>query len=270
MSEGRHPITGEPVDGEAGRSGDPPPDASPSDRLPARGRRVGIPRTGFGPAQAVFGMLVAIVATTFAALIVAVVDGTAPGEEESTAAGLLGQAIFAAALAGCALGFAAAAAGSMAEGWRRLGFRSFGAGIVGPILIAIAAYIVAANIIVRLSAPDQEDIAELLGAGPDAAVATVVAVGLLIVVVAPFAEEVFFRGFIFAGLRQSLSLWPAALISGLLFGLSHLALGNLAVGIQLTVFGAILGWLYERTGTLWAPIFLHAFNNLLAFGISIA
>ena len=37
------------------------------------------------------------------------------------------------------------------------------------------------------------------------------------------------------------------------------------MAIQLSVFGVILAWLYERSGTLWAPIIAHTINNTIAF-----
>jgi uncharacterized protein len=36
---------------------------------------------------------------------------------------------------------------------------------------------------------------------------------------------------------------------------------------MLSVLGMLLAWLYERTGSLWAPITLHAVNNALAFTV---
>jgi membrane protease YdiL (CAAX protease family) len=40
--------------------------------------------------------------------------------------------------------------------------------------------------------------------------------------------------------------------------------------VPLAVLGAMLAWLYERTGTLWAPIALHAANNALAFAFLVS
>ena len=87
----------------------------------------------------------------------------------------------------------------------------------------------------------------------------------LIVIVAPVSEEVFFRGFMFAGLRRSMPLWIAAVISAVVWGSLHLTGGNVGVAIQLAVFGVILAYLYERSGSLWAPIMAHGLNNAIAF-----
>jgi len=86
--------------------------------------------------------------------------------------------------------------------------------------------------------------------------------GFSLVVMAPFAEEVFFRGFIYAGLRRRLAILPAALVSGALFALAH---GQPGLIIPFTGVGAILAYAYERTGTLAAPIGVHFLFNLISF-----
>ncbi len=45
---------------------------------------------------------------------------------------------------------------------------------------------------------------------------------LLVAVLAPIAEEIFFRGMIFRALKNGMGLWPAAIVSGLLFGAMHI------------------------------------------------
>jgi len=85
-------------------------------------------------------------------------------------------------------------------------------------------------------------------------------------IVAPLTEETFFRGFLFVGLRQSCSLWAAAGISGLFFGLIHfmpLALPPLAL------YGIVFAWLRERTGSLWPGIMMHMLVNAGGFTIQL-
>ena len=83
--------------------------------------------------------------------------------------------------------------------------------------------------------------------------------------VAPVAEEIFFRGFFFAGLRRSLPFWAAALISGAVFGVIHLSTGDFGVAGQLAIFGIVLAWLYEEHDSLVPAIALHVLNNAIAF-----
>jgi len=135
---------------------------------------------------------------------------------------------------------------------------------VGLAILAWLAYLTLAAALSPLLSPDQEDITRELGTDTGSAGSLVVA-GLLIIVAAPISEELFFRGFMFAGLRRSIPLWPAAVVSAVIWGSLHLGGGNVGVAIQLAVFGVILAWLYERSGTLWAPILVHTTNNTIAF-----
>jgi uncharacterized protein len=137
---------------------------------------------------------------------------------------------------------------------------------VKPAILAYLAYIGCAIVIALLIQPEQEDVTEELGYG-ESGLADVV-VGVLIIGVAPFTEEVFFRGFMFAGLRRGLPFAAAALISAGLWGLFHYTgPGTWGVVLQLAAFGVILSWLYERTGSIWPPVAVHAVNNALAFAI---
>jgi membrane protease YdiL (CAAX protease family) len=86
-------------------------------------------------------------------------------------------------------------------------------------------------------------------------------------IVAPLTEETFFRGFLFAGLRQAYPFWTAAGISGLLFGLIHFM--PLALP-PLTLYGIIFAWLRERTGSLWPGILMHMLVNAGGFTVQLA
>ena len=89
---------------------------------------------------------------------------------------------------------------------------------------------------------------------------------VMIVGLAPIAEELFFRGFVFAGLRTRWSLWPAAITSGLIFGLVHAPTGITTV-VPLATLGIALCWLYNRTGSLWPCVIAHMINNGLALAL---
>lgn len=91
--------------------------------------------------------------------------------------------------------------------------------------------------------------------------ATVPLAVALTVVGAPIAEETFFRGFLFNGLRRRIGFSNAAAVSGLLFSLAHTQ-GTLI--IPFTVIGVILAWTYYRAGTLWANIGAHCLFNLVS------
>jgi uncharacterized protein len=86
---------------------------------------------------------------------------------------------------------------------------------------------------------------------------------LVVIVVAPVCEEIFFRGILFTVLRQRMPLWPAAVIDGVLFGFVH---GSLVIVPVLAVLGIAFCYVYERTGSIFPTIALHALNNTVAYG----
>ena len=124
-------------------------------------------------------------------------------------------------------------------------------------LSATAVYALLAQALgIDILVPDQnlEEIAALDGI---ARVPTFVIVGLL----APFAEEVFFRGFLLAALVKMVGGLRGALVSSALFSAAHL---NLSTLVPIFVMGMLLAWLYLRTGSIWPPFVAHAAQNLLA------
>ncbi|HUF06957.1 MAG TPA: type II CAAX endopeptidase family protein [Candidatus Binatia bacterium] len=90
-----------------------------------------------------------------------------------------------------------------------------------------------------------------------------VLVVLALVILTPIAEEVFFRGVVFnAWLREGGRRW-AYIGSAALFAVIHLSLVSL---LPIFLLGLALAWIYRRTGSLLAPIAMHATVN----GISVA
>ncbi len=84
----------------------------------------------------------------------------------------------------------------------------------------------------------------------------------LLVVYAPLAEELIFRGFLLQRWATKWGLRNGLIASSLLFGMLHI---NNPVG--LTLFGFLMGLLYVRSHSLWIPIACHSLNNLAAVGI---
>jgi uncharacterized protein len=77
-------------------------------------------------------------------------------------------------------------------------------------------------------------------------------------VVAPFLEEMLFRGVILRSFLRQYSRTKAILASAALFGLAHLNVYQLITAFAV---GIVAGWLYERTRSLWPCILLHASYN---------
>jgi uncharacterized protein len=104
--------------------------------------------------------------------------------------------------------------------------------------------------------------------GADRSTIALLAVAFLVSVVAPMAEEFFFRGFFYGAMRNWRGVLPAAIITGLIFGAIHAGSADWQFLLPLGVFGFVLCLLRERTGSLYPCIVLHCANNSLAFGVS--
>jgi len=89
-------------------------------------------------------------------------------------------------------------------------------------------------------------------------------IALAVVVLGPFGEEIFWRGFVLRRLAAITGLWPALLISSLLFGVAHL--GDPVSPIGAAAAGAFLGWVYSPAGTgyLVSAMVYHVLFNLSA------
>jgi uncharacterized protein len=112
-------------------------------------------------------------------------------------------------------------------------------------------------LLTELGAPPQPEVAQRAIAQLDP-----ILVALAVVVLAPIAEEVFFRGIVFnAWLREGGRRW-AYVGSAALFALVHLSFVTL---LPIFLLGLALAWVYDRTRNLLAPIVMHATVN----GISV-
>lgn len=81
---------------------------------------------------------------------------------------------------------------------------------------------------------------------------------LVVVVAAPLAEEVFFRGMLQRTFARHWPIWPSMIATSVLFGISHFQLVQLPA---LTAFGLVLSLLAHRTGRLGRNIWAHVGFN---------
>jgi len=80
-------------------------------------------------------------------------------------------------------------------------------------------------------------------------------------VIAPFGEELLFRGVLQSTLQRKFGAVAGVLGSAFLFSLIH---ADLVLFLPIFLMGILFGWLYWLTRSLWAVIWLHLLNNLLA------
>ena len=134
-----------------------------------------------------------------------------------------------------------------AVGWSTLGIVTF--------------YLLAAIWVAVIGEPEQSTAEDI---GAEESNLALLGAGVMFILIAPVAEELFFRGFFYGSLRSRLNPVFAAIVCGVVFGGIHVTTGPEAVPI-LIVLGIIFCLVRERTGSLYPCIALHALNNTLAY-----
>ena len=138
---------------------------------------------------------------------------------------------------------------------------------LGLVVAAWLAFIIFSAIWVSaLGISERDDLPDQLGASESTV--ALLAVAFLVCVVAPIAEEFFFRGYFFTALRSWKGPWPAAVLTGIVFGGIHAGSAPVGYLVPLALLGFILCLLYWKTGSLYPCIVLHCINNSVAFGVS--
>jgi len=235
-------------------------------RVREEDQRLGVPPAAapsesaeWGVARVLAGLAFLLLFTFLAAAVASAFDP----DLETVGAVLVLQGLLAAAMVFVPFQIA------KAEGWARPAELGLGPSLRAPVSTAVIGYITylaCALVISALFSPEQEDITRELGVDEGALGA--IAAFFLIVVAAPVAEEIFFRGFMFAGIRSHGSFVVAALVSSGIWGLFHFTgEGSWPVVLQLSLFGVILAAVYERTGSIRPCIALHMLNNAIAFAV---
>ena len=211
------------------------------------------------------GFVVALIGTLIAVGIVAAATGAASDDEDPTftiVATLMQSIIF----IGTAVLFASFT--RRPEPWHFGLRRTRLWPAVGWAALGMFSFYVFAAVYTAVVQPDVEQtVAQDLGA--DQGIFGLIAAGFMVVCVAPVAEEFFFRGFFYRALRSRYSMLVAAAIDGLLFGIIHFDFSSADVLLilpPLAALGFVFCLVYERTGSLYPVIALHAINNSLAYG----
>jgi len=149
--------------------------------------------------------------------------------------------------------------------WRSLGLRKFDLNFLalgcGLMVISWGMNVIYALFLSLFSLTIQPDFSLLF-------TDTSSALGVMIggAVVAPIVEEVIFRGFIFAGLRERFGWQISALISSLLFAAIHF---QLTAFLPITILGLIFAFLYQRSGSIWPAIIMHVSSNAIALSAAL-
>ncbi|MFA5855087.1 MAG: type II CAAX endopeptidase family protein [Candidatus Gracilibacteria bacterium] len=92
-------------------------------------------------------------------------------------------------------------------------------------------------------------------------------VGFIFVsILAPFLEEIFFRGFVYRTFAAAWPAWLASAITAVLFAMMHFQFESI---IPLIFLGLLLNYAYQKTGSIWTSMAFHSLNNTLAFGLEV-
>lgn len=112
--------------------------------------------------------------------------------------------------------------------------------------------------------PQLQDSVALLRETVDPAVLALMAVAA--VLVAPVCEECVFRGYIYPVIKKFGGPGTAAVASSLLFAAAH---NHVPTLVPLFMLGLVLVWVYEVTGSIWAPVAVHLCFNGLTVGLTL-
>ena len=250
----------------------PPPQATPdlTDQQPEVEADEATWPLWTAPAAIAAGFGVGVVATIFVGAIASA--GGSSLSHPTPAISLIGDVLFDLAFVGSAIFFSGVRGrpGPAPFGFRRI---SPGKAIVGLIVTAIGYYVVTAIYATVFHLHGSDKLPKELGISKSTA--ALVGATVFVCVIAPIAEEFFFRGFLFGTLRRmriaiagrDIGTWVAAAITGLLFGLAHTGSASSQYLIPLGLLGFALCLLRWWSGSLYPCMALHSINNSLALGI---
>ena len=146
-------------------------------------------------------------------------------------------------------------------GWNahRLG-RNLLYGIMGY-AVALPLLVLAQAAVSHLHAPAPSNPALPLLAGASSPWVQAMLVGLA-TVGAPLTEEFLFRGVFYNAAKLRVGVWPAILLTGLIFGFVHPV--GIAAMLPLAALGAVFAWMAETRKSLAPSILAHCLQNTAA------
>jgi uncharacterized protein len=247
----------------------PPPPLSAAPELPPGIERPRPPeQPSWKPWTAWVGLIAGFAGALAGAVVIGIIAAMAGAgfDNPTPAVNIIGTVVQDVALVGAAVLFAGLAGRPRPEQFGLRPTRPWPA--LGWIVVTFLAFYLFTLVWVSIVGGDTGDEKLPKELGADRSTIALLAVAFLVSVVAPIAEEFFFRGFFFSALRNWRGLWPAAIITGLVFGGIHAGSADAKFLLPLAFFGFALCLLYARTRSLYPCMALHCANNSLAFGVS--
>ncbi|MEE9201084.1 MAG: CPBP family intramembrane glutamic endopeptidase [Candidatus Brocadiales bacterium] len=154
------------------------------------------------------------------------------------------------------LGQPVATLGMSLSDWKRnlfLGFSRYA--VILPVILVAGFLVELATKNAGVTPEHQAVVQRFLEERSYLGILAIIAFGALI---GPVTEEVLFRGFLQPALKEVMGGMKAILLTSFFFALIHF---NLYIFIQIFILGLLLGYLYEKTGTLVAPLSVHILHN---------
>jgi membrane protease YdiL (CAAX protease family) len=144
--------------------------------------------------------------------------------------------------------------------WKELGFKVFDKNTLAlgcGLLVGVYTVVIINNLImVALGITTQADvISDILGE-----IDAPYLFAFITAIVAPFTEELFFRGFLFKGFREKYGWVNALMFSSIIFALFH---GQIATLIPTFLLGALFSYMYQRTESVFPGMILHFAVNVM-------
>ncbi len=235
---------------------------------PAAAYEVVAHRVSWGPKDAVLWLFVAFASPVFvsALYIGARYGGEFPDERSAIDLIAIQPALWVAYLAGPWYTAAKKGAGAVSDFGFRFKASDVPVGLVAGVLTQIVVIRGLYFVIGQFADGDPSAEAKKL-ADPMSGVFDWGILAFAVVVMAPLAEEFFFRGILLRSIQRRLGPTPAILISGLVFAAVHLQPLQFP---GLLVVGLLAAWFAVRTGRLGLPIMFHLGFNAAGFAVLLA
>ncbi|HXF56618.1 MAG TPA: CPBP family intramembrane glutamic endopeptidase [Actinomycetota bacterium] len=220
----------------------------------------GLPPPSWRPAEALPVFLVAVGVSVVAGVALASLGCAL----QTVVTSLVGELAFALAVVGWVRFVSRGSLAALGRPRRPGGDLGVGAvaglGLVALAYGVLAAVSVAVRAVTGSPPPQPEQVAGCVRGEALALFAPVV------ILLAPLGEELYFRGFLYRGLRRRYGTWPSALVSGALFGVVHFGgLAFLLIIPSLVLVGVGLALLFEWRRSILAPMAAHAVFNALGY-----
>lgn len=236
--------------------------APPIDELP------GDPEISWGVGGALLVFLASMMVTTVVAVILAAKYGADPTAADTDRVTVITLLANQASLVGAAYFWVRYLKGSM----RAFGFRTptmrtvklgIGVGAAGVVLSSMTAAVIGWVVELINGAPPASPEQIRLEATPTFTI--LLLLGLSTIILAPIAEEVFFRGMLHQAIRKRLTFVPGVVLSSFVFAIVHV----IPIVIpSIFVLAILLAVFYERERNLWVPVIAHTTFNVVGYVFS--